>query len=423
MDAFLYERGHSLLERAEGVSLARASGIGVWPYIGVYNNWPRTIYNNTDYQQEIFTTAMFGGAPIIAQPYGYVEHKENRRFVSLPFSVLKEHEKELLGFENEPYVAVVYGYQNPPGHPRSGWFWKTDARSCTLGAFAACLYGHVQVSSVPDRLLDEPEKLGRYRVVYLADTAYLSERRVRNLKRFVEDGGGLVVSYATSLYDAEGRRRGQFALEELIRVKPARQEGKLSEILKSYQSMLGGPNDLYLMGKKDGRLIPLWYFQPVEALEGGEPVMDIVTGDGRRPVLPGVVVSKHGKGRVVYSASSLEGLYLEENGAIVGDFVKRLIGMVAAEAAPYETDAPASVVFNLTGNGDRRVLHITNWTGNFERGGGFLAPVENIHVKLRGPRGKQIDRVWTFGEDRGQSGLSLTFRRIEAYQGVLLELK
>ncbi len=45
MDAFLYERGHSLLERAEGVSLARAEGLGVWSYVGVYNNWPRVIPN------------------------------------------------------------------------------------------------------------------------------------------------------------------------------------------------------------------------------------------------------------------------------------------------------------------------------------------------------------------------------------------
>ena len=41
MDAFLYERGDSMLERAEGVSLARAAGFGVWPYIGGYHNWPR----------------------------------------------------------------------------------------------------------------------------------------------------------------------------------------------------------------------------------------------------------------------------------------------------------------------------------------------------------------------------------------------
>ncbi len=33
MDAFLYERGNSILERAEGVSLAGAAGLGVWPYV------------------------------------------------------------------------------------------------------------------------------------------------------------------------------------------------------------------------------------------------------------------------------------------------------------------------------------------------------------------------------------------------------
>ena len=63
MDAFLYERGNSILERAEGVSLARAAGLGVWPYVGEYNNWPRVVHNGFDFQQQIFTTAMFGGAP------------------------------------------------------------------------------------------------------------------------------------------------------------------------------------------------------------------------------------------------------------------------------------------------------------------------------------------------------------------------
>ena len=33
-DAFLYERGKSMLQRAEGVSLAVAHGLAVWPYIG-----------------------------------------------------------------------------------------------------------------------------------------------------------------------------------------------------------------------------------------------------------------------------------------------------------------------------------------------------------------------------------------------------
>ena len=113
--------------------------MGVWPYVGVYNNSHELIPNGLDYQQEVFTTAAFGGAPIIAQPYAYVTQAENRRWVTLPFSILEDHERELKGAENVPYIGVVQATRNPPGHAQTGWFWSADVRSSTLGAFAACL--------------------------------------------------------------------------------------------------------------------------------------------------------------------------------------------------------------------------------------------------------------------------------------------
>ena len=207
MDAFLYERGHSLLERAQGVSVARARGLGVWPYVGTYNNWPRVIPNGLDYQQEIFATAAFGGAPIIAQPCAYVTQPENRHWVSFPFSILKHFERELQGAENVPYVGVVQATRNPPGHAQTGWFWNADVRSATLGAFAACLYGHLQVSSVPQTVLDEPERLARYQVLYLADVPQLTPRRRENLERYVANGGGLLACFGTSLYGPGGERQ------------------------------------------------------------------------------------------------------------------------------------------------------------------------------------------------------------------------
>ena len=149
MDAFLYERGHSLLERAEGVSLARAAGLGVWPYVGVYNNWPRVIPNGLDYQQEIFATAAFGGAPIIAQPYAYVTQTGTTGVGSASRSpssrTMSGNSKGLRMCPSWPSCKRL---RNPPGHAQPGWFWSADVRSSTLGAFAACLYGHVQVCSL-----------------------------------------------------------------------------------------------------------------------------------------------------------------------------------------------------------------------------------------------------------------------------------
>ncbi len=423
MDGTLYERANSILERAEGVSLARACGMSVWPYVGEYNNWPRLEQNGFDFQQQIFTTAMFGGSPILALPWGYVGHAANRRFVEKPFGVLKQHEAEFAGFRNVPYAAVVYGNQTPAGHAEAGWWWKTDVRSSTLGAFAAMLYGHVQVSSIHENLLDDVDKLSPYKVLYLADLTQLTKKRVANVKQYVRDGGGLVASYATSLP------------EELLRVRPVHPEGELRDLLANYKSMTGEPYDLYLADR--GRasidtLTPLWHFVPVKAMEGAEVWKEIVTGDGFRPVLPGVVVSTYGKGRVVYSASALESLFLQQNGSAIGELLRGLVAKAAAEPPPYEVQAPPTLIANLTSNGKTMVLHLTNWTGNkFERPGAneyYLAPVENVRVRLAVPNGKHIRSVSllvTAPYNKEQKGgmLELRIPRVEAYQGVRLELE
>jgi hypothetical protein len=435
MDAFLYERGHSLLERAEGVSLARAAGLGVWPYVGVYNNWPRVIPNGLDYQQEIFATVAFGGAPIVAQTYGYVTDPENRRWVSFPFSVIQEHERDFAGFENVPYAAVVYVDGNPSGHAQAGWFWPDDVRSSTLGAFAACLYGHVQVSSIPDLILDQPEKLARYRVLYLADVPHLTSQRINNIRHFVENGGGLLASRATSLYGPAGERLERFALEDLLRVRPAHLEGALAETLNSYRCMIGGPNDLYLLPRAESgstatqsRMVPLWQFEPVEAIEGGTVQMDIVTGDGRKPILPGVVTARHGKGRVIYLASSLESLYSSTRQSVLGCLLRKLVEEAAATPPPCRVDAPPSLIANLTQNGNRRVLHLLNWTGDAENESNYLPPVENVTARITIPEGMKVRRVSTFLRTslrQKQSGRELEIRlsRVEAYQAVAIEFE
>ena len=434
MDAFLYERGRSLLERAEGVTLARAAGLAVWPYVGVYNNWPRVIPNGLDYQQEIFATIAFGGAPIIAQPYGYVSDLENRRWVSFPFSVLEEHEHDLVGFENVPYVAVVYADGNPSSPTRTGWFWPVDVRSSTLGAFAACLYGHVQVSSIPELVLDQPEKLARYRVLYLADVPHLTPQRVANIQHFVENGGGLLASCATSLYGPAGDRLERFALEDLLRVRPARPGGTLAKTLNSYRCMSGGPNDLYLLPRAESRqetpsrLVPLWHFEPVEAMEGGAVQMDIVTGDGCKPILPGVVSARHGKGRVIYLASSLESLYRSTRQSLLGSLLRCLVEKAAGTPPPYCVDAPASLIANLTQNGNRRVLHLLNWTGDAENESNYLPAVENVTVRMTIPDGRKVRRVSSSLEVplvETQSGRELKIRlpRVEAYQALSIEFE
>ena len=443
MDAFLYERGNSMLERAEGVSLAKALNMDVWPYVGVYNNWQRTIYETNSYQQEIFTDLTFGGGNILAQPYAYTTHEDNRNYVSYPFSIIEKNEELLKSLKNYPFVGVVYSGRSPRGHLQLGWWRRdTDSRTSTLGAFAACVYNHIQVSSLHEFILDQPEQLKKYPVIYLADIPYLSESRVKNIREYVADGGGLIVCYSTSLYDAGGIRTGNFGLGDLTGVKPVISEGKLKEDMKTYSTILGGPSDLYLLKNEKGndhlpefwnnRLVPLWFYEPVMAQDTSSIVMNIVAGDGPHKILPGVILNKYGKGKVLYSASSLESLYLNDGKYILGDLMAQFVKMVSPQEEPYDVSAPSAVITNLATNENHWVLHITNWTGNkFERAyvdDNYLAPVEDFSVKFNIPDGKQVSSVSSlvdmpFEKTVKAQTLEIKIPRIEAYQGIVLEFK
>jgi hypothetical protein len=83
------------------------------------------------------------------------------------------------------------------------------------------------------------------------------------------------------LYDKRG---------ELIRAAPLELAGELAEVVSNYRSMTGGPYDLYLADRQRPELqglTPLWYFQPVKALAGGEVWKEIVTGMGCGRSCPG----------------------------------------------------------------------------------------------------------------------------------------
>ena len=301
--------------------------------------------------------------------------------------------------------------------------------------FAACLAGHVQVASIPERILDEPEKLNRYRVLYLADFPHLTPRRVANIRRFVENGGGLLASYTASLYGADGEQQDHFDLEDLLRVQPVQPAGNLADTLNSYRCMIGGPNDLYLAPANESgttatstRLVPLWYFQPVKALAGGSVEMNIVTGDGPRPLLPGVVTARQGKGRALYLASTLESLYSSTRQAQLGGLLRRLMEETAAGPPPCRVDAPSCLIANLTENGNRRVLHLLNWTTDAENESNYLPAVENVTVHIAIPEGKKVRRVATFlaapyQQKQTDAELQIHLPRVEAYQAVSVEFE
>jgi len=57
----------------------------------------------------------------------------------------------------------------------------------------------------------------------------LADKQISNITKFVEGGGGLVMTYATSLYDKNGKIRSNFAPGNLARIKHHDPDFSLSE--------------------------------------------------------------------------------------------------------------------------------------------------------------------------------------------------
>ena len=446
LDAFLYERSQSMLHRAEGVSLARATGLAVWPYVSSRLT-SRVAAGGLNVQQEIFVTAMFGGGPIVYSAYQFVRKTNDREILRRPFSIIARHEECFQGVENHPHVAVVWGtggVTNPTHHKERP---TTDVRSSTLGAFAACIRRHIQVASVLPSLLDDPARLGRYKVVYLASIPHLTAAQIRNLRDFVAAGGGLIVSYDTLLWRQEGPpldrpvhlfrlgfapaaprlvRQERFGLEELIRVQPMTLTSEQAALVERHTSDHPGFQDLYLHMRSGSKLVPVFDYQPVAPLDGAEVAADIVAGESEA-VLPGIVFSRYGKGRVAYLAPALESVFLQTNLRELADVIASLVARVSPEPAPFTLDAPDGLVANLTVRDNLRVLHLTNWTGNkLEQPGlneSWLAPIENVRIRLRKPPGRRIEGITLLMEaqfDRKDLGeaVEITLPRVEAYQAI-----
>jgi hypothetical protein len=439
-DAFLYERGKSMIERAEGVSLATAHKIVVWPYVGTYDPYPRIPHFNEELIQEIFTSVAFGGSPVLYHTYFFTGYPESRKPVTEAFKIIEKNNAFLNGYYPEKYCAVVWNDKDPAGHASKGYLWDTDARSSSLGAFSACLKNHIQTTSLLKIDLDNPEILNSYKVLYLPDICYLTESQIRNVTSFVENGGGLVMSYSTSLYDEEGKHLPDFALGKIAGIKYRKPDEDWVRKMKDHYEF-GSTKDVYLktVNRQNvikpalaNGLIPAHVFETVEALPGSEIIANLVTRGGKDVVAPGLIISPYGKGKVAYISSEIGSMYLQTGIKEFSDFIKNVIEYVSPEPEPYDLEAPHSTLLgNMMVNGNKRVLHIVNWPGSqaerMWQNLYHIPPVENVTVKFRVPAGKKVNKVSSFiradfSQRQEKDILYITFPEIKNYQGVVIEM-
>lgn len=259
----------------------------------------------------------------------------------------------------------------PPGERR-----MPAHMEAAIGMFRACQEAHLPLDIVSDLDIEQATRLSDYRVLILPDAACLSELAMANIRRFVANGGGLIASQCTSLYDENGSRRQDFGLADLFGAAfvsaedhtarwpnfPSTAHITLRDHEISTDPAISGARQA---GREDIEYIG-WTARvrpqaAANVVAEWIPVKEYVPQiDDRNPF---IITSERGKGRVVYFASALDQAYFISPFQYQRPLMVNAIRWAAGAAVPpIEVSAPMCVqaTFYQQNEGRRTIVHLLN---------------------------------------------------------------
>jgi hypothetical protein len=221
-------------------------------------------------------------------------------------------------------------------------------------------------------------------VLVLPNLAAMSDAQCGAVRRFVEGGGGLVATGETSLYDEEGRRRGDFALADLP-VAHATGEHRGSFDGPAASPWASGEGHSYLRMIAGAIRTPaLEGFEGTDILPFGGRVEVVQPGAGTevpltfvpdspqsppenvwmrepRTAIPALVL-RAGRGRVAYLPADVDRCFGRDRIPDHGRLIANLVRWASRRPMPVEVEGPGLLDVSLYRQPGRLVLHVVNLT-------------------------------------------------------------
>jgi hypothetical protein len=246
---------------------------------------------------------------------------------------------------------------------------REDAEGHELGFYHALIEARLPFDLLSDLVMDDAS-LDRYKLIAVANAAFLSDAQCASLRRYVERGGSLVTSFETSLYDEHGVRRTNFGLADLFGVSVSgNAEGPQKNtyikidiadhpLTRGYdgaERIMGGtrrlPVELTAMDATiPFRFIPHFPDLPMEEIYAREPATD-----------PAVVARQlPGGGRVVYFPWNIGEIFWEVMNLDHSILIDNAIRWALNERPRIEVEGLGVVDIAARERGDRLSVHLVN---------------------------------------------------------------
>ncbi|MFZ1941509.1 MAG: beta-galactosidase trimerization domain-containing protein [Terracidiphilus sp.] len=334
----------------------------------------------------------------------------DRRWLPVVEEIFQWHYANEKYFRNVRPVArvgLVYSQQ-------SAWFYGgEDARQKidepALGIYKALIEARIPFEMVNDRCLDA-EHLSSFRTLILPNIAALSDSQCASLRGFVEQGGGLVATYETSLYDEWGVRRTDFGLGDMFGASFAGkvQENMLNSYLNLEKDPASGAYHPLLSGFEDsGRIINAVNqvdvtpvdrdgFTPLRIVPSYPdlPMESVFTRPGGTQK-PGVFLRQVGNGRVVYFPGDIDRTFWQVLSTDHGKLLRNAVEWATNEAPPVTVLGKGVLDVAVWEHKDFMTIHLVNLTNPMMLKGPVreIIPISRQQISLRVPNGRRVSRV------------------------------
>ena len=373
-----------------------ATGKAVWMW-WEYNvgEWSFTACSDAELRLKYAEVRANGGAPGIF-PFDVTERApQGLEAIRECFGFQAENEERLFSVQPVKFVGLPYSRQT------AEWYGADQPEELYTAGHTG-LYRCLVHSHVPFNLLLDPdlteEGLKGYGVLILSNLACLSDDQAEAIRKFVENGGGLIATYETSLFDERGHRRPNFALADVFgadyqatpRLEVRGQLAPGYPILEEREewvmwleepvpggkaravSYIDAPVDAAVPFEEgiNGALLPIGKHTYVKARTGAWGAGVILRPSLRSHPLggptpcPGAIANTYGEGRVVYFPTDIGHDYSQVRVPYLTTYLMNALRWVAGNPWPVYVEAPTSVEVQVHEGEDRLLIYLINFTGD-----------------------------------------------------------
>jgi hypothetical protein len=334
----------------------------------------------------------------------------DRRWLPVVERIYEWHYRHESYLRNESPVAAIgllYSEQTGRYHPGVATGDRTEDH--VLGMYHALIEARMPFELVHEAFLT-PDRLDRFKVLVLADAAALSNAQCEAIRRYVERGGSVVATFASSLYDEWGQQRKDFGLADVFGVSFAgRIEGPMQN---SYLNLDSDPSTKkhhqVLRGLEDAPRIINGVFRvevrPTQEFPSPVTLVPSYPDLPMEDVYPRVprtqtrelYLREVGRGRVAYIPWDIDRTFWEVLSPDHGKLLRNVLTWaMSQEPAPVEVDGRGAMDVTVWRQRNSMTVHLVNLTNPMMMKGPLreIIPIGPLTVRVRVPNGLRATKV------------------------------